>query len=211
MSARQIQQYKNIRNEARVRVCRLCHETVSSFHKALLSGNVETCRRLHASGLVSVSNVFDERGESPIHIVARSGSMTKMNWLLSNGSDVHALSQSGDTALHYAAMCRNWEMTRFLILKMHLSVKSIRDIGALRDLFMQALRLPSKEADECVVCLDNRIDTAIIPCGHVCVCFECSSQIQKCPMCRRELEGRIQLYFTNRSHKTPRANRTVVL
>ena len=211
MSSGQIQKYKNIRNEKKVRVCRLCHDTVRNFHKALLSGDVDTCRRLYASGLVSVSNVFDEHGESPIHIVARSGSLKTMNWILSNGADVHALSQSGDTALHYAAICRHWEMTRFLILKMHISVKSIRDIECLRDLFIQALRLPSKEADECVVCLDNRIDTAIVPCGHVCVCFECSGHIQKCPMCRREKEGRIQLYFTNRSHKTPRLNRTVIV
>jgi hypothetical protein len=207
LSAKQIQKHKNVRRErGKVRVCRLCNETVKHFNDALLNGDVDTCRRLHASGLVAVSNVHDEHGESPIHIVARSGSLKTLNWILSQGADVHALSLSGDTALQYAATNRHWEMTRFLIVKMHVSVKTIRDIDALRDLFMQALRVPSKEADECVVCLDSRIDTAVIPCGHVCVCFECSGQIMDCPMCRCKKEGRIQLYFTNRTHKTPRPN-----
>ena len=51
-------------------MCLLCHD-IYGTSEITLSGNVDTCRRLYASGLVSVSNVFDEHGD-PIHIVAQA-------------------------------------------------------------------------------------------------------------------------------------------
>ncbi|XP_077866101.1 E3 ubiquitin-protein ligase LRSAM1-like [Saccoglossus kowalevskii] len=42
---------------------------------------------------------------------------------------------------------------------------------------------------ECVVCMDKMSDMVFLPCGHVCCCYQCSSTISECPMCR----GRITL------------------
>ena len=45
-------------------------------------------------------------------------------------------------------------------------------------------------ADEytCRICYSERIDTVIVPCGHV-MCWECLQCLQKfeCPFCRGEL------------------------
>ena len=43
----------------------------------------------------------------------------------------------------------------------------------------------------CVVCMDNKKDHAVVPCGHRCICGECAADVQesgKCPMCRKPLD-----------------------
>ena len=38
----------------------------------------------------------------------------------------------------------------------------------------------------CAICTENRADTCLKTCGHIVMCFECSSQISECPVCRKE-------------------------
>ena len=42
------------------------------------------------------------------------------------------------------------------------------------------------EESECVVCMENNREFAIVPCGHPCLCHVCQSlsTITSCPMCR---------------------------
>lgn len=53
----------------------------------------------------------------------------------------------------------------------------------------------------CVVCQDENASMAIVPCGHVCLCAECSSSIltndKKCPLCRIAIEKVMKIYFGN--------------
>jgi hypothetical protein len=42
---------------------------------------------------------------------------------------------------------------------------------------------------QCVVCLDNRKVVAILPCAHLCVCYECSKMVDACPLCRGAKEA----------------------
>ena len=47
---------------------------------------------------------------------------------------------------------------------------------------------------ECIVCMDAPVDTVLLPCGHLCMCNECSSSLLqsakvkasalRCPVCR---------------------------
>ena len=47
----------------------------------------------------------------------------------------------------------------------------------------------------CVICLDNPRETVITPCGHVCVCLQCSFMMDEtCPMCRTSIDGVIRTY-----------------
>ncbi|KAJ9457633.1 putative E3 ubiquitin-protein ligase LUL2 [Diplonema papillatum] len=45
----------------------------------------------------------------------------------------------------------------------------------------------------CVICLTEPRDTLVMPCRHQCLCFGCASylrkQMNKCPMCRGQIEG----------------------
>lgn len=44
----------------------------------------------------------------------------------------------------------------------------------------------------CVVCKDNEINS-VFPCGHLCVCFRCGINLNKCPICRQN--GRVFRVF----------------
>ncbi|XP_062179309.1 probable E3 ubiquitin-protein ligase LUL4 [Phragmites australis] len=50
---------------------------------------------------------------------------------------------------------------------------------------------------ECVICLTEPRDTAVIPCRHLCMCSECAKalrlQSNKCPMCRQPVEKLMEI------------------
>ena len=53
------------------------------------------------------------------------------------------------------------------------------------------------DATICVVCMDNKKDHAVVPCGHRCICGKCADDVQKsgkCPMCRSPLNMVMKLW-----------------
>ncbi|KAL1803869.1 hypothetical protein ACET3Z_032516 [Daucus carota] len=50
---------------------------------------------------------------------------------------------------------------------------------------------------ECVVCMTEPRDTAVLPCRHMCMCSECSKalrlQSNKCPICRQPIEELMEI------------------
>ena len=55
---------------------------------------------------------------------------------------------------------------------------------------------------ECSICLDNPVNTIVIPCGHLCMCWGCAETIlsgsQQCPICRRHVRAVNRVYITGR-------------
>ncbi|VDM46001.1 unnamed protein product [Toxocara canis] len=47
--------------------------------------------------------------------------------------------------------------------------------------------------EECVVCMDRPVKLLISPCGHVCICEQCSLSVEECPLCRTYILNRILL------------------
>jgi len=45
---------------------------------------------------------------------------------------------------------------------------------------------------ECMVCLSSKRSACIVPCGHICMCYECGVEVQAkrgmCPLCRGGIE-----------------------
>ena len=52
---------------------------------------------------------------------------------------------------------------------------------------------------ECVICMDQPIDSVITTCGHSAVCLACGSTINQCPICRNPFtrEQLIKLYIVH--------------
>jgi len=50
-----------------------------------------------------------------------------------------------------------------------------------------------KEADECVVCMDDSAVFACVPCGHLCLCDGCKV-LDKCPMCRVKVQYTMKIF-----------------
>jgi hypothetical protein len=62
------------------------------------------------------------------------------------------------------------------------------------------------EADgsgQCVCCWDRASTVALRPCGHVCVCDECSGNTQSCPLCRTKVSAVMRIFFSEHSALLP--------
>ena len=43
------------------------------------------------------------------------------------------------------------------------------------------------DENECVICMTDAKDSVFSPCGHFITCKECSTQFDKCPICRAKI------------------------
>jgi hypothetical protein len=81
-----------------------------------------------------------------------------------------------------------------------------RDASEVAEAIASASPLPSRsrprtrrssglpEEATCKVCYDNPINTVLIRCGHICCCLDCSSMLERCPLCRRQIDEVIQTF-----------------
>ncbi|KAL3381841.1 hypothetical protein AABB24_001772, partial [Solanum stoloniferum] len=50
---------------------------------------------------------------------------------------------------------------------------------------------------ECVICMTEQKDTAVLPCRHMCLCGECAKELRhqsnKCPICRQPIEELLEI------------------
>jgi len=47
----------------------------------------------------------------------------------------------------------------------------------------------------CVICMANPQEMAIDPCGHMSMCYRCSTAVQACPVCRGPIEKALRVYI----------------
>eukprot|EP01084_Bolivina_argentea_P152227 265586_1 len=48
---------------------------------------------------------------------------------------------------------------------------------------------------ECVICMDDHLCYAVLPCGHLCICSDCKDLIEEvCPICKKECKSLIRIY-----------------
>jgi E3 ubiquitin-protein ligase MYLIP len=52
-----------------------------------------------------------------------------------------------------------------------------------------------QQAFICKICMDAKIDTVLIPCGHWVCCSVCGSNIDKCPLCRTDITLHQRVYM----------------
>ena len=52
----------------------------------------------------------------------------------------------------------------------------------------------AEQASECVVCLEEKREMVLVPCGHACVCEGCSGTLALCPICRATIEKAVKMY-----------------
>ena len=47
---------------------------------------------------------------------------------------------------------------------------------------------------KCVVCLEHDPVMVLLPCGHLCLCEGCAPVIDRCPLCRRDVQEAKRIY-----------------
>ncbi|XP_020890317.1 E3 ubiquitin-protein ligase SPL1 isoform X2 [Arabidopsis lyrata subsp. lyrata] len=48
--------------------------------------------------------------------------------------------------------------------------------------------------DLCVICHDQKYNTAFVQCGHMCCCLTCSLRLTTCPLCREQIQQVLKIY-----------------
>ena len=52
------------------------------------------------------------------------------------------------------------------------------------------------EMKKCVICLDEHLSVALIPCGHMIACKKCAKKLPHvCPICRGAITDTLKIYF----------------
>uniref|UniRef100_A0A6B2LQ64 RING-type domain-containing protein n=1 Tax=Arcella intermedia TaxID=1963864 RepID=A0A6B2LQ64_9EUKA len=72
---------------------------------------------------------------------------------------------------------------------------------------LQLLQLTKKKKEQdqenksyCVICLDEKREHVLVPCGHLCICSSCSGPFSKtqphiCPVCRAPFTATYKVYY----------------
>ena len=55
---------------------------------------------------------------------------------------------------------------------------------------------PSTEpaSTDCVICWDGDAEYAAVPCGHRCLCANCSQTVSECPVCRAAMTAVLRVF-----------------
>lgn len=65
-----------------------------------------------------------------------------------------------------------------------------------RERFLYIRPIQSISRSNCVICLSNQRQIAFVPCGHLCICRNCSNNgnIIVCPICRNQESSRLEIF-----------------
>lgn len=49
----------------------------------------------------------------------------------------------------------------------------------------------SNDSSDCIICMSEKIDVIVLPCNHMCICYNCCvdfrAKNKKCPICRARI------------------------
>lgn len=111
--------------------------------------------------------------------------------------NIDYLSENTDIFLHYEKLLKNYTIhinnlkKTMIELENKLTEKRIElsNVGEKLDKDLSLL----ENADKCPICLDGIKNYIIVPCGHKCLCEECSKLIKNnnrdCPICNNKVEN----------------------
>jgi hypothetical protein len=55
------------------------------------------------------------------------------------------------------------------------------------------LRMQPSE-DLCKICFEGVVNTILLKCGHIAFCLECANQLERCPICRTQIDEVVQTF-----------------
>ncbi|KAK3673612.1 hypothetical protein LTR78_006517 [Recurvomyces mirabilis] len=60
--------------------------------------------------------------------------------------------------------------------------------------FLLRGKVTEEDRGHCTICYERKLTTAFYDCGHVLTCKECAEKLDTCPVCRRKIHARLQIY-----------------
>ncbi len=68
--------------------------------------------------------------------------------------------------------------------------KDKKDVAAIQEKQKEEEAPPT----DCVICEENRADTALLECGHLNFCSKCAEPLKECPICRQVVVRAVRIY-----------------
>ena len=65
-----------------------------------------------------------------------------------------------------------------------------------RNLTLERKNRDLQDSRMCKVCMDKEVSQVFNPCHHAICCENCAKSIQKCPICRKNIENKHTIYFS---------------
>lgn len=59
-----------------------------------------------------------------------------------------------------------------------------------------SLKNELNEINNCKICFSNKMDVLCQPCGHLCICSNCSKRCLKCPICRKNIKKYVKVFMS---------------
>ena len=85
-------------------------------------------------------------------------------------------------------------------------LNKIEKTTAFKKLICECLDEKSKNIYLCQICLNENINTCLVPCGHT-YCSTCSNKLHNCAICRKGIQQRVKMYIDN-NNSTEQNNET---
>ena len=116
--------------------------------------------------------------------------------------NIDYLSENTDIFLHHETLLKNYTIHINNIKKTLIEIENKKtkkriELSHIEEKLKKDLSL-FENADKCPICLDGIKNHIIIPCGHKCLCEECSYLIKNnnkdCPICNNKVESIYKVY-----------------
>ena len=159
-------------------------------------------------------NLLDNNGHTALMLtVIKENTDNIVELLLEYGADISITDKNGDNVLIYAGKHNRISIVKMLMKHDMIQKEKIKDAPVIDDnIFLSSKviessasvnKQPSKfkffkklfsidksnaviyGANDCSICMNNKVDTSIIGCGH-CFCKKCIIKVDKCPNCRKQ-------------------------
>ena len=71
--------------------------------------------------------------------------------------------------------------------------KNIKILDSIGSLNLEDIKIFEDEtSSECCICLSEEKEIVFVPCGHYYCCNTCSKKVNKCPICRANVDQQIK-------------------
>jgi len=177
--------------------------------KAVMAGNMAVARLLLEAG--ACRDLKDSTGKTAVNLSRQVGTTEMMETVFLTTSKSRKTEELEN--LNNFLVSRNEELEKKNvdvcneILKFRENEENLNQLLTLfereqREAQSEVARMTRKceemeEERTCLVCQDNRVNVAFIPCGHLCCCLACSLQsaLTSCPVCRMKIQKRQKIFF----------------
>ncbi|XP_065838823.1 serine/threonine-protein phosphatase 6 regulatory ankyrin repeat subunit B-like isoform X2 [Oscarella lobularis] len=164
------------------------HDGLTALHVACEIGKLPAVEALIQRG----ANVNEQGGPNqlaPIHLACQLRGTEVLSYLVENGAQVGLKDSRGKTPFELA---RTNAARKLLVQARTVYVHRPSDAAA-----ATAATAASDSTDgskRCRICMDNTVNTIILPCGHQAFCSECVVKISNCALDRQPIHEIVTVY-----------------